>query len=94
MNKRSCFILLCIFTVQLNPPYNLSMEWLEQSSTLVLQWKNSTNINNMCLVYMVHQQTDTNTNQVRLLKTDFILIVCKFLPVPHLSVSLAHSTLM
>ncbi|XP_055034410.2 interleukin 2 receptor, gamma b [Misgurnus anguillicaudatus] len=44
--------------VQLNSPYNLSVVWFEQNSTLVLQWKNSTR--NKCAVYMVHQQTNTN----------------------------------
>ncbi|KAI7802002.1 putative cytokine receptor common subunit gamma, partial [Triplophysa rosa] len=46
--------------VRLNPPYNLSVVWFEQNSTLVLQWKKSTNIGNKCMVYMVDQQTDTN----------------------------------
>ncbi|XP_051505921.1 interleukin 2 receptor, gamma b [Myxocyprinus asiaticus] len=45
--------------VQLNPPYNVSVTWDEQNSTLLLQWKNSTSIPK-CVVYMVRYLIDTN----------------------------------
>lgn len=91
-SKLSCFILLCICLVRLNPPYNLSVVWFEQNSTLVLHWKKSTNISNKCMVYMVHQETDTI--QVKLLKRDILVTISIFPPMSYLSVSLAHSTLM
>ncbi|XP_043112394.1 interleukin 2 receptor, gamma b isoform X2 [Puntigrus tetrazona] len=44
--------------VQLNPPYNLSVVWNEQDSTLSLQWNSSSPLQN-CVVYMVRNQKDT-----------------------------------
>ncbi|XP_052006271.1 interleukin 2 receptor, gamma b [Xyrauchen texanus] len=50
--------------VQLNPPYNVSVTWYEQNSTLLLHWKNSTSISK-CVVYMVRYLTDTNLHGVQ-----------------------------
>uniref|UniRef100_A0A673JXM3 Cytokine receptor common subunit gamma-like n=1 Tax=Sinocyclocheilus rhinocerous TaxID=307959 RepID=A0A673JXM3_9TELE len=46
--------------VQLNPPYNLSVMWNEQDSTLLLQWNSSSPPQKKCVVYMVRNQKDTS----------------------------------
>ncbi|XP_077092268.1 interleukin 2 receptor, gamma b [Siphateles boraxobius] len=48
--------------VQLNPPYNLSVMWNEQDSTLLLQWNSSAPLKEGCVVNMVRilcDQKDT-----------------------------------
>ncbi|XP_058654341.1 interleukin 2 receptor, gamma b [Onychostoma macrolepis] len=46
-------------TVQLNPPYNLSVVWNEQDGTLSLQWNSSSPLQKTCVVYMVRNLKDT-----------------------------------
>uniref|UniRef100_A0A673JU21 Cytokine receptor common subunit gamma-like n=1 Tax=Sinocyclocheilus rhinocerous TaxID=307959 RepID=A0A673JU21_9TELE len=46
--------------LQLNPPYNLSVMWNEQDSTLLLQWNSSSPPQKKCVVYMVRNQKDTS----------------------------------
>ncbi|XDV37177.1 hypothetical protein PO909_006827 [Leuciscus waleckii] len=49
--------------VHLNPPYNLSVMWNEDDSTLLLQWNSSSHLKKNCVVHMVRilcNQRDTN----------------------------------
>ncbi|XP_016100666.1 cytokine receptor common subunit gamma-like isoform X2 [Sinocyclocheilus grahami] len=46
--------------VQLNAPYNLSVMWNEQDSTLLLQWNSSSPTTKKCVIYMVRNQKDTS----------------------------------
>ncbi|TRZ02019.1 hypothetical protein DNTS_024180 [Danionella cerebrum] len=45
-------------SVQLNPPFNLSLTWSEQSGTLLLVWISTAPLSKNCVVYMVRNQNE------------------------------------